>query len=167
MNGSSIIVVRPIRSISKATVKGDDGDGYDTGVRLVESLNTLRISGGGDGTNYGSSGILEEGEEEDTKEDSATETAKRAYLLQQYQYEEIDNEDNDDNNNSNSQAIQPNTINKDKDDTNTINTNTSTTKEEILLQKLEALIPEDRASLADDGANCMRSKYETAEIKKR
>jgi len=41
------------------------------------------------------------------------------------------------------------------------------TKEETRLQKLQALIPEDRASLADDGANYMRSKYETAEIKKR
>jgi len=93
------------------------------------------------------------------EEDCATKNAKRAWLLQQYQYEEVDDDDDnheeipDRKNTSSREGIEERVEEK--------------SKEEKRLEKVQLQIREDQESLKDDVANYMRSKFETNEIKKR
>ena len=95
---------------------------------------------------------MKKDEKERKKADDAT---KRAWLLQQYQYEDYE----DDFENEKDVLKEP------KNDQNIIDAEKS--PEEIRLQKIEEQIREDEAALNDEAANYMRSKYETMDIKKR
>jgi ATP-dependent RNA helicase DHX29 len=84
------------------------------------------------------------------------ESSKRQWLLQQYQYEDHEDEE--------VLQVLEKPGNRSKNPTESIDEEKSIG--EVRLEKLETQIKEDRASLTDNVANYMRSKYELSDMKK-
>lgn len=116
----------------------------------------------------------EEGDENNKMKDDkqVEDTAKRAWLLSQYQYED-DNDDGDDENNN---GEHPKCNQGDKSLHSNSNSDNQEEKleeerpkfpEEIRLHSLEEEIRQQREEVNDEASNYMRSKYEIAEMKKK
>lgn len=84
------------------------------------------------------------------------EVRRKQWLLLQYQYENDEDEE----------AVDDPQTESEKSSTVVKEDSVEKSVEEIRLEKLEIQIKEDRASLSDEAANYMRSKYEVADMKK-